>query len=318
VLESLARSCSPRVEPHGDTAVVFDASGLTRVLGPPADIAREVTRLASEQGIVVRVAIAGTSTAAWCSRTRAPDRRSSSRDETVALAQIPIGWVATLPESPANDPDAAADRWSRPRRRRRAQHYRMAPLQEVRERRCECAAAARSSGPRRIPGVAIGWSCWRRSTLGLAHARRSGRAAARRCAGAARTARRRWHRAACGEDAVPLVPAGEAVRFVERLELEYAIEGLEPLAFVLGRLCDQLSTTLERADRGAAEVTLGCISSRARCTNESCICRRRCAIRACCARCYSSTPNRIRPLRPSTSSRSNWRSCPAASCKGRC
>jgi len=55
---------------------------------------------------------------------------------------------------------------------------------------------------------------------------------------------------------VPLVPVGEAVRFVERLELEYAIEGLEPLAFVLGRLCDQLSVALERADRGAAEVTM--------------------------------------------------------------
>ena len=65
-----------------------------------------------------------------------------------------------------------------------------------------------------------------------------------------------WHQAACGEPIASFVPAGEPVRFVERLELEYAIEGLEPLSFVLARLCESLSASLERADRGAVEVRL--------------------------------------------------------------
>jgi protein ImuB len=65
----------------------------------------------------------------------------------------------------------------------------------------------------------------------------------------------RLHQAACGEDAAPLVPAGDAVRWMERIECDWPIEGLEPLSFVLARLCETLSVRLERADRGAVEVT---------------------------------------------------------------
>jgi hypothetical protein len=41
-------------------------------------------------------------------------------------------------------------------------------------------------------------------------------------------------------------------RFEQTLELEWPIEGLEPLSFVLGRLTEPLSAHLERRDRGAA------------------------------------------------------------------
>ena len=60
-----------------------------------------------------------------------------------------------------------------------------------------------------------------------------------------------WQRWARGEDARPLVPAGEEERFEESLDLEWPIEGLEPLSFVLARLCDPLCERLERDDRGA-------------------------------------------------------------------
>ncbi len=63
------------------------------------------------------------------------------------------------------------------------------------------------------------------------------------------------HQAACGEDARPLVPVRDARPFVERVALEWPIEGLEPLSFVLGRLCEALGTALERADRGAVDIT---------------------------------------------------------------
>ncbi len=63
-------------------------------------------------------------------------------------------------------------------------------------------------------------------------------------------------RLASGIDPGPLVPDPDAPRFVERLELEWPIDALEPLSFVLARLLDPLSSSLERADRGAAAIRL--------------------------------------------------------------
>jgi protein ImuB len=61
-----------------------------------------------------------------------------------------------------------------------------------------------------------------------------------------------WQAMARGEDIRPLVPTLEAERFESSLELDWPIEGLEPLSFVLTRLLEPLSTRLERRDRGAA------------------------------------------------------------------
>jgi protein ImuB len=63
-------------------------------------------------------------------------------------------------------------------------------------------------------------------------------------------------RLAHGLDARPFVPDGETPRFLERLELEWPLEALEPLSFVFARLLDPLSAALERADRGAAAIRL--------------------------------------------------------------
>lgn len=63
-------------------------------------------------------------------------------------------------------------------------------------------------------------------------------------------------RLARGEDLRPFVPDADVPRFVQRLELEWPIEALEPLSFVLARLLDGLSAALERADRGAAAIRL--------------------------------------------------------------
>ena len=61
-----------------------------------------------------------------------------------------------------------------------------------------------------------------------------------------------WQRLARGEEGSPLVPWVPEDPFESALELEWPIEGLEPLSFVLGRLFEPLSERLERADRGAA------------------------------------------------------------------
>ena len=49
-----------------------------------------------------------------------------------------------------------------------------------------------------------------------------------------------WQRWARGQDARPLVPAGVEDAFEEALDLDWPIEGLEPLSFVLARLFDPL------------------------------------------------------------------------------
>ena len=66
----------------------------------------------------------------------------------------------------------------------------------------------------------------------------------------------RWHRWARGEDAGPLVPTPEDEPFEAALQLEWPIEGLEPLSFVLGGLLDPLCQRLERRDRAAAVLHL--------------------------------------------------------------
>ena len=43
---------------------------------------------------------------------------------------------------------------------------------------------------------------------------------------------------------------------MQSIELEWPIDALEPLSFVLARLLDPLSAALERADRGAAAIRL--------------------------------------------------------------
>lgn len=63
-----------------------------------------------------------------------------------------------------------------------------------------------------------------------------------------------WQSLARGLDARPLVPWVDEVPFEASLELEWPIEGLEPLSFVLARVLEPLSERLERADRGAAAI----------------------------------------------------------------
>jgi protein ImuB len=61
-----------------------------------------------------------------------------------------------------------------------------------------------------------------------------------------------WQRLARGEDPRPLLPSVPEERFEQALDLDWPIDGLEPLSFVLGRLLDPLCAHLERRGRGAA------------------------------------------------------------------
>jgi protein ImuB len=224
VLESVARACSPRVEPHSDDVVMCDARGLTRVIGEPDVIAGEMRRMAWERGVGVRIAMAGTQTAAWLlAHVRPGTTVVPAGDEAKVLARLPLTALLMLPECQALEVRAAG---------RTTRH-----------------AKARAAQVQLMRDVLATLDRWGMATLGdLARLPRADITSRLGLAGA------RLHQAAWGEDEVPLVPVNEAPRFIERVELEWPVEGLEPLSFVLARACEALSGALERADRGAVSI----------------------------------------------------------------
>ena len=64
VLLGVARDFSPRIETYGSREVILDLGGLTRLFGDAKTIAGELRRTAADRGLRVRIAIAGTRTAA--------------------------------------------------------------------------------------------------------------------------------------------------------------------------------------------------------------------------------------------------------------
>jgi protein ImuB len=66
----------------------------------------------------------------------------------------------------------------------------------------------------------------------------------------------RLRRLARGEDDAPLVPAPPPERFECALELDWPVEGLEPLAFLLARVLEPLGHTLAARGRRATALTL--------------------------------------------------------------
>jgi protein ImuB len=214
-LVEIARACSPRVESHGERVVVFDASGLTRVIGTSRQIASEVAALAVEQGLMVRIALAPSVVAAWLMAHAQIGQTVVEPSRMVAmLGELPLSVLATLPvRTPPN----------------------RQLTKSIRPIHNGALLALERWGLRTLAQVAK----LPRNDL---HARLGEEGVL-------------FHMAACGEDAFPLVPAGAAAEFLERMVLEWPIEGLEPLSFVLARLLDALSVSLERADRGAVTVT---------------------------------------------------------------
>jgi protein ImuB len=237
-LEAVARACSPRVAVQGQEAVVFDASGLGRVLGSPAVIAGEVARLAAGRGAHVRIALAGTATAATLLALARPGiTLVDPGEDAAALASLPLEWLAMSPG--LSDVEGASACRAAPGKKRQAKagHYRLAP------------GPLGSNFEVRTSNLIEILHVWGLQTIGdLARLPRGDLHARLGPIGV------RLHQTACGEDVAPMVPVAAAPRFVERIELEWPIDGLEPLSFVLARQCEALAIALERADRGAVTI----------------------------------------------------------------
>jgi len=211
-LLGVARDFSPRIETCGSREVVLDLDGLTRLFGDAKSIADEVRRTAADRGLRIRIAIAGTRTAARLFvRDRAGITIVESGNDAATLAVLPLSFLARI--SHRNDPNDPDD----------------------------------SNDPNDSNDLLTTLRRWGLRTLGDLAALPADEVAAR--LGQTGVA---WQRLARGEDPAPLVPSVPEERFEQALDLEWPIDGLEPLSFVLARLMEPLSAHLERRDRGAA------------------------------------------------------------------
>jgi protein ImuB len=215
-LTAIAEQFSPRYEVHGDDLVSIDVSGLAHLVGPPRLIGEELRRESMTRGVRAHVVVAGTRTAALVLALARPGLTVVPRGrEAETLASVRVDMLETIDAPDRIGTAHGADRTS----------------------------AARS----RAAAAVAAFKKWGLKTLGEVAAlppadlvSRLGRPALA------------WQALARGEDIRPLVPTRAEERFESTQELEWPIEELEPLSFVLTRLLEPLSTRLERRDRGAA------------------------------------------------------------------
>jgi protein ImuB len=238
-LVDVARAFTPRFEQLG-SVVLLDASGLSRLFGSAQELGehlRDALSKLSPGDSLPRVALASTQTAATLLALGSPGLTVvMPGKEAIALAPLSVGVLdqfERLPESmpsspqaikPASPPDTGG--WHHPRSTHQA-----------------------SRGKKRAPENRLLeiLTKWGIRSLGALvelsgpdiHERLGDRGAL-------------WQSLARGVDARPMVPWVDEVPFEAALELEWPIEGLEPLSFVLARLLEPLADRLERADRGAA------------------------------------------------------------------
>jgi protein ImuB len=225
VLTELAEAFSPRYERHGDHLITIDIRGLDRLLGSPSTIGQELRRDAADRACRAHIAIARTRTAAMVLALSSPGLRVvDDGQEAATLAPIPIG---ILEMASGFGPRASAGR------------------------------EPGAGSPESVDAVLSVLKQWGIRTLGEFAALPSPDLSAR--LGSQGLA---WQMIARGEDTRPLVPTRADERFDVTLELEWPIEGLEPLSFVLTRLFEPLSTRLEARDRGAAalHIELGLVT----------------------------------------------------------
>jgi protein ImuB len=218
-LVTIAREFSPRYERRSERLMTIDVSGLERLLGSPRTIGGELQRDALARGALVHVAIAGTCTAALLLALERPGLTIVDRDaEAEAVAPLPIRLLEALDD---------------------------VRLQQA-------ATSLKTPDPKDCARGAVSvFKRWGLQALGDL-------AALPAADLSARLGRRGllWQAIARGEDVRPLVPDAIEERFEGSLDLEWPIDSLEPLSFVLTRLLEPLSLRLERRDRAAARLRL--------------------------------------------------------------
>ncbi len=103
VLEAVAREFSPRIDVIGDREITLDLSGVERLFGEAKEIATSIRATAADRGLQVRVAMAGTRTAArLLVHHRAGMTVIEPGTEASTLAPLPLALLGVLRQN-AND-----------------------------------------------------------------------------------------------------------------------------------------------------------------------------------------------------------------------
>jgi protein ImuB len=275
-LVALAQDFSPRFEIVSSCAVLVDVSGLDRLVGDADAVGAALARLARQRGLAqpgltqpgltlpgrtLTPALAPTRTAAMLmalADTLAPAAAGGYRlvpPHVVAatLAPLPLTLLASLHElehgerpSPVTAPSAVPPRRGRGARTRGSgRNYRLAPGPHA--SRSSAAAARVREADAAMRDLVQTLHRWGLQTLGAFAAlppvdlfERLG------------TSGLAWQAVARGEDARPLVRTLLEDPFEATTALEWPVETLEPLSFVVSGLLEPLCARLARAERGAA------------------------------------------------------------------
>ena len=234
-LLDVARTVSPRVAVRSSCQVVIDIEGLERLVGDPRAIGEHLRQAAADRGIApLHVAVAGTCTAAMLlAAAHAGVTVAAPGDEAAVLAPLPLRTLAVLAQE-----ESEARSKKQEARSKNAEGRRAPSAQPL---------APSPQPPAPSPDSLAVLARWGLRTLGELAALPAADLSERLGQDGIR-----WQRLARGEDTGPLVPAPEEEPFEASLQLEWPIEELEPLSFVLTRLLDPLCQRLEHRDRGAA------------------------------------------------------------------
>jgi protein ImuB len=248
VLLDVAQQYSPRAAWAAPHTIVLDLSGLERVFGEARTIGNALRGQLADRGLQTHIAIAGTRTAAHLlAVARAGLTVVDPGGDAAALAPLSIDVLTEIRVVPPE---------SRVSIHGPTRFYRSSPVQElVRPRRRvlkgDGTPAAASAGTGSVLGddLLATLRRWGIRTLGQVAALPGSELAARLGPDGPRV-----QALARGEDAGPLVPVVADETFEATLALDWPIEGLEPLSFVLSRLMDPISAHLDR--RGCAAAIL--------------------------------------------------------------
>ncbi len=256
-LSAVAADMTPRWERLTARSLVLDVSGLQRILGGPEAIAAAARALARDRDLDVHLAVAPTWIAALVLASAGVETVVTPREAALALAPLPVEALAAVPGV-----DLALVGAVRVRRLGGARNYRLSAglgliggpdavatpepdLPQADE------APIRMPTGRPWPDVLATLHRWGVTTCGALARLPAAELQARL------GERGLWlQRLSVGLDPRPLRVQPPEDDFSQSLALEWPIDGLEPLSFVLGRVLDPLCAHLEGRDRAAAVVRL--------------------------------------------------------------
>jgi protein ImuB len=212
---------SPRVEETAADTALLDVAGLERLFGPPQKLARDLARRVSEFGLEANVAVASNPDAAMhAARGLAGVTVIPPGQEAERLSALPVDVLlqtTSLHSDQNNDARRARDQ--------------QAPVEKF-----DMLETLDRWGVRTLRALA--------ALPEVAVAERLGQAGVR------------WQKLARGATSRPLVPAEPPLKFEESIELEYPVELLDPLAFLLSRMLEQICARLGSRAMSAIELRL--------------------------------------------------------------